>query len=88
MDIYSAFAWFASQTRAVTNMASEIISSLSFWQYDSYVKVKKDDIEKSIADVVATEFETAIATTNALLRSIDDFRPFDRGKPARSSLVY
>lgn len=88
MGIYSAFAWFASQTRAVTNMTSYIISSLSFWQYDSYVKADKKAIKESIADVVATEFETAIATTNDLLRSIDEFRPLDRGKPARSSLVY
>lgn len=88
MGIYSAFAWFASQTKSVTNMASNIISSLSSWQYDSYVKVDRDDIEKSIADVVTTEFEAAISTTNDMLRSIDDFRPVNRWKSDRSLLVY
>ena len=88
MGIYSAFAWFASQTRAVTNMTSYVISSLSFWQYDSYVKVDKDDIEKSIADVVTSEFQDAISTTEDLLRSIDFFRIGSSQKSEKSLLVY
>lgn len=88
MGIYSAFVWFASQTKSVTNMASVIVSSLSLWQYDSYVEVNKADIKKSIADVVATEFQTAISTTDDLLLSIHDFRSVSRRKSDRSLMVY
>ena len=86
--IDDAFAWFASQTKSVTSIAAGFMSSLLTWKYYSYVEVKKDDIEKSIADVVATEFEAAISTTNDLLHSIDNYRPVNRWKSDRSLLVY
>ena len=86
--ISNTFAWFAYQTGPVTNMASDFISSLLSWNYHSYVEVKKVEVEKSIADVVATEFPPAISTTDNLLRSIGDFRPTYRGKPTKTLLVY
>ena len=58
---------------SVTSMATDFISSLVSWKYYSYVEVKKDDMEKSIADVVATEFQEAISTTDDMLRSIAVF---------------
>lgn len=86
--IYNAFAWFAAQTVSVTSMASDFISSLLSWNYYSYVEVKKDDIKKTIADVVATEFQTAISTTDDLLHSIDEFRSVNRLKSDRPLWVY
>ena len=69
-------------------MATDFISSLVSWKYYSYVEVKKDDMEKSIADVVATEFQEAISTTDDMLRSIGGFRSVNRWKSERPLLVY
>ena len=86
--IYNIFAYFASQTMSVTSMATDFISSLLSWNYYSYVEVKKDDIEKSIADVVATEFQEAISTTDDMLRSIGDFQTGKSWKSDKSLLIY
>lgn len=88
MGIYDAFAWLASRTKWVTGMAGDFVSSLLSWNYYTYVEVKESAIRKSIADVVTSEFQDAISTTEDLLRSIDDFRNSSSRRVDISLLVY
>ncbi len=72
LGIDRALVWFASQTQAITGKAADLTSALKTWDYLPEVDVNA--VKESIADVVTSEFQDAIATTEELLRSIGDYR--------------
>ena len=74
LGIDRALVWFASQTQAITGKAADLTSALKTWDYLPAVDVNVNAVKESIADVVTSEFQDAISTTEELLRSIGDYR--------------
>ena len=87
LGIDKALAWFASQTKAVTSKTADLMSALSSWDYLPDVDARVTDIRASVADVIASEFQDAISTTEGLLNSISDYRKNANSKAANSILV-
>ena len=74
LGIDRALVWFASQTQAITGKAADLTSALKTWDYLPAVDVNVNAVKESIADVVTSEFQDAISTTEELLRSIGEYR--------------
>ena len=68
----NVWAWIADGTQFVMDKAGEITGSLADW--DGLVEFDSGAIGESVARVVASEFEEAIATTDELLQSISEYR--------------
>ena len=64
--------WIASRTQIVIDKTGEITDSISDW--DVLAEFDAGAIGESVARVVATEFEEAIATTEELLKGISEYR--------------
>ena len=87
LGIDRALVWFASQTKAITGKAADLTSALKTWDYLPEVDVNVNAVKESIADVVTSEFQDAISTTDELLRSIGDYRKNANLRVADSILV-
>ena len=87
LGIDRALVWFASQTKAITGKAADLTSALKTWDYLPEVDVNVNAVKESIADVVTSEFQDAILTTDELLRSIGDYRKNANLRVADSILV-
>ena len=85
LGIDRALVWFASQTQAITGKAADLTSALKTWDYLPEVDVNA--LKESIADVVTSEFQDAIATTEELLSSISDYRKSANLRNAGSLLI-
>ena len=68
----NVWAWIADGTQFVMDKAGEITGSLADW--DGLAEFDSGAIGESVARVVASEFEEAIATTDELLQSISEYR--------------
>ena len=87
LGIDRALVWFASQTQAITGKAADLTSALKTWDYLPEVDVNVNAVKESIADVVTSEFQDAIATTEELLSSISDYRKSANLRTASSLLI-
>ena len=87
LGIDRALVWFASQTQAITGKAADLTSALKTWDYLPDVDVNVNAVKESIADVVTSEFQDAISTTDELLQSISEFRKNANLRVADSLLV-
>ena len=87
LGIDRAMVWFASQPMAIKGKAADLTSALKTWDYLPEVDVKVNAIRESIADVVTSEFQDAISTTDEFLRSISDYRKNANLRIADSLLV-
>ena len=87
LGIDRALVWFASQTQVITGKAADLTSALKTWDYLPEVDVNVNAVKESIADVVTSEFQDAIATTEELLSSISDYRKSANLRTAGSLLI-
>ncbi len=69
IGIDSAWNWFASQTRAVREQASVLLSSLNEWDFPDF-DIDAGEMRKTIANVINPEFREALETTDRIRRSL------------------
>ena len=81
--------WSGSHLKpqAITGKAADLTSALKTWDYLPEVDVNVNAVKESIADVVTSEFQDAIATTEELLSSISDYRKSANLRTAGSLLI-
>ena len=71
IGIESAWNWFASQTRAVREQASVLLSSFNAWDFPDF-DIDAGEMRKAIAKVINLEFREALVTTDLMRRSLID----------------
>lgn len=71
IGITTAWNWFASQTRAVREQASVLLSSLNSWDFPDF-NIDEGDMRTEIANVINLEFREALETTDLIRRSLID----------------
>ena len=69
--IDSAWNWFASQTRAVREQASVLLSSLNAWDFPDF-DIDVGEMRKEISNVINLEYRVALETTDQIRRSLRD----------------
>ena len=69
--IDSAWNWFASQTRAVREQASVLLSSLNAWDFPDF-DIDVGEMRKEISNVINLEYRMALETTDQIRRSLSD----------------
>lgn len=66
-----AWNWFASQTRAVREQASVLMSSLNAWDFPDF-DIDAGEMREEIAKVINLDFREALETTAIIRRSLLD----------------
>jgi len=66
-----AWNWFASQTRAVREQASVLMSSLNAWNFPDF-DIDAGEMQEKIAEVINLDFREALETTALIRRSLLD----------------
>ena len=69
IGIDSAWNWFASQTRAVREQASVLLSSLNEWDFPDF-DIDAGEMREEIAKVINLQFREALETTDLIRRSL------------------
>lgn len=64
-----AWSWFASQTRAVREQASVLMSSLNAWNFPDF-EIDAGEMREEIAKVINLDFREALETTDQIRRSL------------------
>ena len=66
-----AWNWFASQTRAVREQASVLMSSLNAWNFPDF-DIDAGEMQEKIAEVINLQFREALETTDLIQRSLKE----------------